>query len=188
MSDYSLRILALQEQLRSERAGMAILAGTDQMRYLTGWKEGGHERFVGLFVPSRGNPTLVVPAMNAPQARAAVPASHGVIGWLDETGWLGAASGVLGDLAAGPESIFVDYELLSVHILNLQAHHTSVKFRAIGQTMSRLREIKPDGELADLKRAADLIVSIIEVAYTVLREGHVRTRTAGLVSICLPEV
>ena len=171
MSEYSLRIAALQEQLRADGAVMAILAGTDQMRYLTGWKEGGHERFVGLFVPVKGNPTLVVPAMNAPQARAAVAANHGVIGWPDETGWISVAGSVLGDLLAGPETVLVDDELLSVHLLSLHAHYPCLKFRAIGQTMSRLREIKTDGELASMQRAAHLIDSIIEESYTVLREG-----------------
>ena len=68
-NEYTERIAALQAQLKSKGADLAILAGTDQMRYLTGWKEGGHERFVGLFVPASGEPALVVPAMNAPQAR-----------------------------------------------------------------------------------------------------------------------
>ena len=69
MNDYLERIRGLQAHLRAEGTGGAVLAGTDQMRYLTGWREGGHERFVGLLVPAEGSPAFLVPAMNAEQAQ-----------------------------------------------------------------------------------------------------------------------
>lgn len=172
MSDYSGRIAALQEQLRLEGAPLAILAGTDQMRYLTGWKEGGHERFVGLFVPAEGSPTLVVPAMNAPQAMDTPAGIREVIGWRDETGWHAAARSVINNCAAPFElEVLVDDELLSVHLLGLQEIYPGAQFRAIGKTMSRLREIKTDAELVSMKRAADLIDTIIEESFGNLREG-----------------
>jgi Xaa-Pro aminopeptidase len=172
MSDYGLRISALQDRLRSQGATMAILAGTDQMRYLTGWKEGGHERFVGLFVPSQGDLTLVVPAMNAPQARCTPAGIKNVIGWSDETGWRTEANEALGECLSGDDKIvLVDDELLSVHLLSLQDLYANARFVPAGYSMSKLREIKTDGELASMQRAADLIDSIIEESYTVLREG-----------------
>ena len=70
MSDYSGRIERLQSLMREQRVEVTVLAGTDQMRYLSGWLEGGHERFVGLLVPAEADPAFVVPAMNVTQARA----------------------------------------------------------------------------------------------------------------------
>ena len=57
--DYAGRISRLQNLLKAQRIALAILAGTDQMQYLTGWREGGHERFVGLFVPAAGEPAFL---------------------------------------------------------------------------------------------------------------------------------
>src|ERR1700722_10576351 len=111
MTDYSQRITSLQTLLVAEGADLAILAGTDQMRYLTGWKEGGHERFVGLFVPAIGQPTLVVPAMNAPQARQTPAGIQNVIGWNDETGWHEAAQAVLLAVMAACSPVMADAEL-----------------------------------------------------------------------------
>jgi Xaa-Pro aminopeptidase len=101
MSDYSVRIARLQQEMRAEGASGALLAGTDQMRYLTGWREGGHERFVGLFVPAAGDPAFLVPAMNAEQARHTPAEIEHVVGWSDSTGWLDAAR----ELLAGWSSV-----------------------------------------------------------------------------------
>ena len=172
MSDYSVRIARLQEQLRSEGAALALLAGTDQMRYLTGWREGGHERFVGLCVPAQGEPAFVVPAMNAPQAQQTPAGITNVIGWDDATGWHPGFEQLLRGWGIGAESLLlIDDEMHSVHLLDIQALSPGIEARAIGKTMSRLREIKTDAELASMQRAADLIDTIFEEAVASLQEG-----------------
>src|SRR5689334_11504510 len=140
MNDYSDRIAGLQAQLRAQGAGGAILAGTDQMRYLTGWREGGHERFVGLLVPADGAPAFLVPAMNADQAKHTPAGIATVIGWDDADGWRGAARDLI---SRWPEqaNIAVDDELLSVHLLGLQSLFPSAKFFSAGGIMTRLREV-----------------------------------------------
>ncbi len=179
-NEYTERLSALQSKLHTEGAGLALLAGTDQMRYLTGWKEGGHERFVGLFVPATGSPALVVPAMNAPQAMQTEAGIQTVLGWHDETGWHGQARELFETYASCDLShVQVDDELLSVHLLGLQGLFPQTRFSAIGTTMSRLREIKAPEELAKMKRAADLIDSIIEDAFLEMREGITELELQG---------
>ena len=95
MSDYAGRIARLQNLMQEQGAAIAFLAGTDQMRYLTGWQEGGHERFVGLLVPAQGDPAFVVPAMNAPQARNTPAGIAQVLGWDDAAGWKGEVQALL---------------------------------------------------------------------------------------------
>src|SRR5438067_1652951 len=107
MNDYAIRIVRLQAELGIEGADGIILAGTDQMRYLTGWKEGGHERFVGLLVPTVGDPAFLVPAMNAEQARATPAAIAAVTGWDDASGWEGAARQII-SAWSGRRKILVD--------------------------------------------------------------------------------
>lgn len=172
MNDYNTRIARLQEQLRSEGATLALLAGTDQMRYLTGWREGGHERFVGLLVPAQGDPAFVVPSMNAPQAEQTPAGIKTVVGWDDATGWYPGVQKLLQGWGIGADSLLlIDDEMHSVHLLDLQTLYPGIKARAIGKTMSRLREIKTDAEMRSMQRAADLIDAIFEEALTTLREG-----------------
>src|SRR5215472_10559517 len=87
MSDYAERIARLQAALCEQRVAWAVFGASDQASYLTGWVEGGHERLVGLFVPARGEPAFVVPAMNAQQAQSNPAGLRHVIGWGDATGW-----------------------------------------------------------------------------------------------------
>ena len=172
MSDYSGRIARLQERMRTEGVSLTLLAGTDQMRYLTGWREGGHERFVGLFVPAEGEPAFVVPKMNAPQARETPAGIATVFGWEDHTGWQGEVETLLAGWGIGMDStILVDDELLSVHLLKLQGLCPGTTFQAAGDIMASLRQIKTEAELAAMQRAADMIDSIYAEALGWLHEG-----------------
>ena len=90
MSDYAARIARLQEIMQAQGYGLAVLSCTDQMRYLTGYVEGAHERLLALFVPAQGQAVFVVPTMNAQAARANPAGIKGVSG-LDGRRQLAAA-------------------------------------------------------------------------------------------------
>ena len=180
--DYAGRISRLQDALKSQHIALAILAGTDQMQYLTGWREGGHERFVGLFVPAQGQPAFLVPAMNARQAQATPAGIPDAIGWKDETGWQAQAQSLLASYAVGPgDIVLVDNELHSVHLLALQALAPGVTFQPAGPIMTAMRQIKSDDELAALETAANRIDAIFEETVAFLREGMTELDVADFV-------
>ena len=180
--DYAGRIARLQERLRTQRIALAILAGTDQMQYLTGWREGGHERFVGLFVPARGATAFLVPAMNLRQAQSNSAKITEALGWKDETGWLTQAQTLLTACAVGTgDIVLVDDEMHSVHLLALQTLAPGVAFQPAGPTMTALRQIKLGDELAALETAAKLIDTIFEETVSALREGMTELDVADFV-------
>ncbi len=41
MNDFQTRIQTLQGKMQAQGIALTLLAGTDQMRYLSGWLEGG---------------------------------------------------------------------------------------------------------------------------------------------------
>ncbi len=189
MSDYGGRIARLQAAMQAEGASLTLLAGTDQMRYLTGWREGGHERFVGLFVPAEGLPAFVVPKMNAPQARETPAGIAQVLGWEDHTGWQSEVETLLAGWGIGMESaILVDDELLSVHLLTLQALCPGTSFRPAGAIMASLRQIKTDAELEAMQRAADMIDSIYIESLSWLREGMTELELHDLILAAIKQV
>lgn len=171
MSDYAGRMAKLQAAMREQKAVLAVFGATDQMRYLTGWAEYGHERLVGLFVPATGEPVFLVPSMNAQQARAN-PAQLGrVLGWNDEDGWQSAAKTLLAEWNVSNGLTLIDDELYSAHLLGLQSFAPGLCCISASETMTRLREIKTDDELAAMDAAAALIDNITEEAFGALREG-----------------
>ncbi len=182
MNDYQTRVARLQTAMQAEGVALTLLAGTDQMRYLSGWREGGHERFVGLFVPAQGETAFVVPAMNAPQARKTPLGTQQVHGWADENGWHPDAKALFAQYGVGDgATVLVDDELLSVHLLGLQSLFPNVRFAPSGDLMASLRQVKTAAEVASLDEAARLIDEVFEETLTALKEGVTELEIADFV-------
>lgn len=182
MNDFQTRIQKLQTAMQAQGVALTLLAGTDQMRYLSGWREGGHERFVGLFVPAQGEPAFVVPAMNAPQAQKTPLGLSHVRGWEDQNGWHPDAQALFTGygIQAG-DTILVDDELLSVHLLGLQSLFPSLQFAPAGDLMASLRQSKTTAEIAHMDEAARLIDLVFEETLGQLREGMTELELAECV-------
>jgi Xaa-Pro aminopeptidase len=172
MTDYVGRIARLQAVMREEGVALAVLSWTDQMRYLTGFAEHGHKRFLALFVPAEGEPAFVSPSLNAQQARANPAGVQTVLAWEDSQGWHDAVRSLF-EAFRIPESaaVLIDDELYSVHLLGLQALRPDLRCRPADETLARLRSIKTPEELDAMQRAADLIDAIGEEAIGALRTG-----------------
>ncbi len=182
MNDFQARIHKLQTTMQAQGVALTLLAGTDQMRYLSGWREGGHERFVGLFVPAQGEPAFVVPAMNAPQAQKTPLGVSHVRGWEDQNGWHPDAKALFAEYAIGEgATVLVDDELLSVHLLGLQSLFPSLHFAPAGDLMASLRQSKTPAEIANMDEAARLIDAVFEEALGQLREGITELELAEFV-------
>lgn len=178
MSDYAARIARLQEIMQAQGFGLAVLSCTDQMRYLTGYVEGAHERLLALFVPAQGQAVFVVPTMNAQAARANPAAIKGVLGWTDGEGWQAQVTSLV--LMCGlPDDarVLIDDEMQGVHLLGLQSLFPGFRCEPAGATLALLRGIKTAGELASLESAAILIDSIFEETVAYLREGVTELET-----------
>jgi Xaa-Pro dipeptidase len=182
MSDYVGRIARLREEMRAAGAEGAVFSASDQMRYLTGWAEPGHERLIGLFVPAQGDLVFVVPAMNAAQAQTNPAGVARVLGWDDATGWLEEARTLLQEWGVNPgAAVLVDDELFSGHLLRLQAAFPALRWQAAGEAMTRLREIKTPDEIAAMDAAGKLIDTIYERALGELTEGMTETDLADFI-------
>jgi len=171
MSAYGDRIARLQEALREERLAAMVLAPSDQMRYVSGWAEYGHERLIALVVPAIGDPAFVVPSMNAEQARENPAGIQKVLGWSDEDGWHGKMGEVLA--ASGPDGrgIAIDDELYAVHLMAIQDLVSGTRCVPASGIMARFREIKSSEEIQTMRRSGALTDSVYEESLGSLREG-----------------
>ncbi len=179
---YTTRIAALHGLLRAAGAGGAILAPTDQMRYLSGWSEHGHERLIALFVPASGEPTFLVPKMNAPQALTNPAGIQDVRGWEDETGWAGLATEVIAGWASS-ETILVDDEMQAGHLLQLQEALPAVRWRSVGPSLAVLRERKSHGELDLMRRSAEITDEVYSATIKELEPGLSENEVQHIISL-----
>ncbi len=171
MSVYAERIARVQEALRANQLGAAILAPSDQMRYLTGWAEHGHERLIAFFVPAAGEPAFIVPAMNAEQARENPAGTLEVFGWSDEEGWQGGMRSLLERSGLNGRGIAIDDEMQAVHLLEIQSLAPSAKCEAAGNLMSSLRAIKSADEIETMRHSGAITDSVYEESLTALTTG-----------------
>jgi Xaa-Pro dipeptidase len=171
MPDYAQRIAKVQEVLRLKGLGGAVFAPSDQMRYLTGWAEYGHERLIALFVPSQGEPEFVVPSMNASQAKDNAAGISGVRGWEDETGWHGTVGDLLCKWNLNGQGLAVDDELFSVHLMGIQSLAPGSPCVPASDLMATLREIKTAEELDLMDKSGALTDAAYEESITELRQG-----------------
>ena len=171
MSVYAERVGRVQEALGAEHIGAAIFAPSDQMRYLTGWAEDGHERLIALYVPASGEPTFIVPSMNSEQARENPAGIPQVLGWRDEDGWMPAMRSLMEDQAVQPVRLAIDDEMQAAHLLGIQALAPGVKCEAAGELMSQLRKIKSADEVESMRRSGAVTDSVYEESLGALRAG-----------------
>lgn len=182
MTIYSDRIERVQALLRESGASVAVFAPTDQMRYLTGWAESGHERFLALLIPAEGEPAFVVPALNAPQAKRNPAGITDVIGWPDETGWQKSARKLFRRWKVKRGGLVIDDELDAVHLLGLQDLAPRSRCTAAGPLMQTLREIKNADELQRLERSAELTDCVYEEALGQIRQGMTEVELQDVVA------
>lgn len=174
MNDYLERIARLQVLMRESGYDLAVISWTDQMRYLTGYLEGAHERMLALFLPANGEPAFVVPSMNSQAARQNPAGIARILGWTDAETWIPAAQQLLADYGFDGRddlSLLIDDELHSVHLIDLQTLLPTAKYRASGELLAQIRGIKSPHELACMEAAAMLIDRIFEETVHELREG-----------------
>ncbi|CEK12885.1 Xaa-Pro aminopeptidase [Chthonomonas calidirosea] len=182
MNIYHERIQRLQALMQQEGYRLAILSFSDQMRYLTGYVENGHKRFLALFVPWVDEPVFVVPKMNVAQASQNLAQISLVYGWEDSSGWQDTVRTLFRgwDIRPG-QAVLVDDELYAVHLLGLQSIAPNLTYLPADPVLSRLRRVKTPDELSAMRRAAEIIDTVMEATLASLKEGVTEIEVAALV-------
>jgi Xaa-Pro aminopeptidase len=170
MNLYQQRIARLQQAMQAEGLCAAVFAPTDNMRYLTGWAEPGHERLIALFVPAQGDPAFVLTSLNVEQARHNPAGIADVRAWHDATGWQETVRQLLAERQI-EGVIAVDDEMQSVHLLGLQQICPQARYTPAGDLMASLRQIKTSEELDALSRSAAVTDAVYAECLPQLREG-----------------
>ena len=182
---YASRIEAAREALR-EAGDAALLVGVGaDLRWLTGYDAMNLERLTMLVIPREGDPSLVVPRLEAPRASLVPAVGTGavhVVTW-EETeepvrlvpGLVGGAGGRTGTAGPGAARLLVSDRLWATFVLRLQGVFPGVPFGLASDVLRPLRMVKDAEEIALLRaaaRAADRVVLAIAGGSLVGRSEH----------------
>ncbi len=192
-------------QARAKAAGFdALLVGVGaDLRYLTGYPAMALERLTMLVIPALGEPSLVVPLLEASPARLAPPVAAddvAVVTWQEADDAHALVAAMVRDAVEGPQDrhlrIAVSDDLPARHLLRLRDHLDDPDLALASPVLRELRIVKDADEIAlltEAAHAADRVVGQIasgrligrteadvarEVRERLIAEGHDTTQFA----------
>jgi Xaa-Pro aminopeptidase len=162
-------------------SGVLVTPGPDLV-WLTGYRPTAvTERLTVLVLGPNQEPTLVVPALERPDAEAAVGVrGMTVLDWADGTDPYLAAAALL-----GPDGTYgISDSAWAMHLLGLQRHVPGTAYRSLTEAVPLMRAVKGPDELARLAAAgaaADAAYGeILKVRFAGRRETDVAADLADL--------
>jgi Xaa-Pro aminopeptidase len=151
---FDARIDACQRRLERVDADLVVCFPSPNLTYLTGFSESPSERHLLLFVPRRGEATIVAPAMYAEQLDGL---ADDVRLWDDDADPLAAVDGALSaTLETDAPSILLDDRMWTTFNHDLRALRPDADFGLASAVLEPLRVRKDEVELEALRRAGAL--------------------------------
>jgi Xaa-Pro aminopeptidase len=188
------RVHAARDLAAEAGIDLLVLTPGSDLRYLTGYNAHAMERLTALAVPSRGEPFLVVPRLEAPMVAASPAAALHLelLAW-DETDdpfalLAGAAEARLG---SRPRRVAVGSRTWAEHALGVQRALSGSVLELASPVVDRLRMVKTEAEVEELAAAGAAIDRVharmgewlrvgrteaqvgADIAAAILAEGHV---------------
>jgi Xaa-Pro aminopeptidase len=164
--------------------GLIVTPGPD-LRYLSGYDATPLERLTALVVPASGDPVLVVPALEVPEAERSPAALLGMAvlphGETDDAHAL-----ALGRLP-GRARVAVDDHMWVARLFRLQAAAPDVRFQPAGALLSRLRMRKASDEIASLRQAGAAIDRVHDRMSEFLKVGETERAVGRVIAEAILE-
>lgn len=170
MNLYEKRLSRVRTAMQEQGLDTLILTPGAAMRYMSGFTEPG-SRFLALVVPDDKPCVLIVPMLNAGQARENAAGIIDIRPWDDADGWETVTGPLAKDLMLDIGIVGVDDDMPARFVLKLQELLPTALFRPASLALAPLRSVKDTLELATLQRAADATDALIPIAFAACREG-----------------
>jgi Xaa-Pro aminopeptidase len=170
MNLYEKRLSLVRTAMHTNGLDTLIVTPGAAMRYLTGFSEPG-SRFLALIIPDDQPWLLVVPALNAGQARQNPAGITDIRIWDDAEGWETVLGPLAKELMLDIGIVGLDDDMPARFVLKLQELMPTTLLRLAGTALAPLRSRKDALELAELQRAAEATDALIPVAYAACTIG-----------------
>ncbi len=163
---YADRLRRARAVVERDGLGAALIGVGPDLEYLTGYRAMPLERLTMLVIVPGRPPTLIVPRLEEPAARAGIHTPVEIATWLETEDPHALAGGIVRSAAEDPGagSIAVSDRLWSFHLLKLQAVLHDATWRSAAAVLRELRIVKDADEVELLRlagAAADRVVDQI---------------------------
>ncbi len=173
------RLEGAQRALEEQGLDALLVGPSPDLRYLVGYHALALERLTLLVVPARGEPTLVVPELEAPRARDSGAADAVALrSWSETEDPVGVVADLLTGAGAAAGRLAVQDRLWTVFTLRLQAALPSATWLPGSAVMRQLRIRKAPDEVAALRAVGRAIDDVHAQVPPLLRPGRTEAEVA----------
>ncbi len=164
------RLHHVQQQLAMSDA-VLVLGPGDDFRYAVDWSPHADERLTFLWI-NEDHAHLVIPSVNAQDAREHMPEGVEVVEFSDQDGPFKALEGALARMAPNAETLYVSDDARFDHgqlLFDLTADRH--RLHLASTLMAPMRMVKDDEEIARLEASQWINDRAMEKAFASIREG-----------------
>ncbi|HET7472558.1 MAG TPA: Xaa-Pro peptidase family protein [Candidatus Limnocylindrales bacterium] len=161
---YAERLRRARAVVERDALSAALIGVGPDLEYLTGYRAMPLERLTMLVLVPGRQPTLIVPRLEEPAARAGARTTVEIATWTETEDPHALAAGLVRDVSGADGSIAVSDRLWSFHLLRLQAALHDATWRSASAVLRELRILKDPDEIELLRiagAAADRVVDQI---------------------------
>ncbi|MEJ7528367.1 Xaa-Pro peptidase family protein [Staphylococcus hominis] len=150
--------------LKEKNADAAWITTPLNIFYFTGYRSEPHERLFALLITSNGECTLYCPKMEVEEVKHS-PFNGNIVGYLDTESPFDLAPHTFNTLLIESEHLTVKRQRELTNNFNVKAYED------IDLTITKLRNIKDENEVKNIKKAAELADKCIDIGVSFLSEG-----------------
>ncbi|MFB5088119.1 Xaa-Pro peptidase family protein [Psychrobacillus sp. PGGUH221] len=161
----------IQSFLKSNNIDAAFITTPDNVFYFTGFRSNPHERLLGVLIFKDAAPFIICPQMEVPDA-SATGWTGDIVGHQDtENAWdivvqtIQNKVGVINSLAIEKAHLTVERQEAILERI------PAIQISRIDEAINKLRVIKTEDELVNMRKAAELADFAIEVGCKEIAEG-----------------
>jgi len=178
------RLERLCEELRILGVGCAVLVPGPNLFYLTGLRLEASERLTLAFIPAEGQPALLLPLLEEPEAKRELQIQAQIYSYRDEEGPKRALSRLISELGLQGKTLGVEFRRMRlIELRSLERHIPGCRISNIEDTLAKLRMIKDDSEIQSLRRTLELTELALEKAIAAIEVGMSEAEIARLLKI-----
>jgi Xaa-Pro dipeptidase len=161
-------------------AAAAVVPGAN-LRYLAGLDMHMNERLSVAFLPTRGEPAMVLPGMEQPRAASQARLPLRFYPWDDAEGPYSALQRCATDLGLAGRRIGVEYTTMRVlELRGIERAAPGVLAEDVTPLLAELRMVKEAEELAAMRVAARIVEEALRAAIAQIRVGMTERELADL--------
>jgi Xaa-Pro dipeptidase len=175
------RLSRLQAAMRGAGADTVAVVPGANLRYLAGLDMHMNERLSVAFFPAEGQPAMVLPALEAPRAKAQARFPIRFYAWDDAAGPAEALRRCVADLGLASQRVGVEYTTMRVLELRaIEAAAAGVRTVDATPMIAQLRMVKDADELVAMRRAARIVDDALRAATAQIRIGMTERELAAI--------